>query len=279
MAFAVRGRRADWRRKRRLYAGFIADVERRLGRGDIDEDAAQEERAEAARALLKASRDPALEAVAIRPAWLLATVIAVAGLTFALYLALGHPSLNDQPYAQRLRLWSHMAASDPASLPFPVVAAVLRQDMNKPGNGPEYWDALGRAEMLAGDTYAGLKAYQRELAVAGPAAFAHWSELGEAMTLRQGGTTPEAQKVFAMALQRDPHDTRAHYYLGRQAVVDGQYDAARAHFQAALADVPAGDVRARTTRNRTGGGGPRAGRPARKRRRASPAWWRGFRHP
>ncbi len=229
-------------REKALYAGFVADVERRLGRGDIDESTAREERAEAGRALLRAS-EAGVAATAIRPVWLLTTVIVVGCLTFGLYLFVGHPSLPDQPYKKRVEQWSHIAASDPASLPFDAVVAVLRQDIDKPGNGPDYWDALGRAEMLAGDTYEGLKAYRRELAMTGPAAFANWSELGEAMTLRAGTATAESNQAFAMALQRDPHDTRAHYYLGQAAVADGRYDEARTQFKAALADVPAGDVR------------------------------------
>lgn len=226
-----------------LYAGFIEDVDRRVAAGDLDAEAAAEERAEAGRALLRASAAPSLNVSVIRPAWLMVAVVIVAGLTFGLYLYLGHPSLSDQPYKKRLAEWTHLAQSDPDSVPPQIMAPVLRQGEASHADDPQYWLFLGRIDMLAGDTYNGLKDYQRALSLTGPEKFDRWSELGEAMTLRAGTTTPAAKRVFDAALQHDPHDTRAHYYLGRQAVADGQYDAARAHFEAALADVPVGDVR------------------------------------
>lgn len=225
-----------------LYAGFVADVERRLERGDIDENTAREERAEAGRALLRAN-EAQVAAPPVRAIWLLGAVVAMAGLTFGLYLFVGHPYMPDQPYKQRLAEWTHLAQTDPDSVPPQIMAPVLRQGEAGHANDPQYWLFLGRIDMLAGDTYSGLKDYQRSLALSGPDKFDRWSELGEAMTLRAGATTSEARTVFAMALQRDPHDTRAHYYLGRQAVADGQYDEARAQFNAALADVPVGDIR------------------------------------
>ncbi len=226
-----------------LYAGFIADVERRLWRGDIDDDQAAEERAEAGRALLKAG--DAAPVASVGTAVPAIGAVVMAGLAFGLYLLIGHPSLSDMPYAARLKAWTHQAQSDPDAVPPEVMAPVLRQGAADPdkARNPDYWAFLGRIDMVAGNTYQGLKDYQKALVLSGPQAFAHWSELGEAMTLRAGATTPEARQAFETALARDPHDTRAHYYLGRQAVADGQYDAARAHFNAALADVPAGDVR------------------------------------
>ena len=228
-----------------LYAGFIADIERRLGRGDIDAAQAGEERAEAARALVKAGDDPALAAGPVSPAVLAIGAVVMAGAAFGLYLVIGHPSLDDMPYKARLKAWTHQAQKDPESVPPEVMAPVLRQGAADPNNArnPDYWAFLGRIDMVAGNTYQGLKDYQKALALSGPQAFSHWSELGEAITLRAGATTPEARQAFETALARDPHDTRAHYYLGRQAVADGEYDVARAHFTAALADVPAGDVR------------------------------------
>ena len=225
-----------------LYAGFAADLERRLATGDIDDDQAQEERAEAGRALLRASAAAAAVAPP-RPIWLMAATIAVAAVTFALYVAIGHPSLSDQPYKSRLAQWTRVAASDPASLPMPAVAAVLRQDAAKSGGSADYWLALGRADMLDGDTYSGLKDYQRALAVSPKGQFRDWSLLGEAMTLRRGATDPEAEKAFDAALALDPHDTRALYYLGRMEVSQGRFDAARTHFRLALGDLAADDIR------------------------------------
>lgn len=225
-----------------LYAGFMADIDRRMALGDIDDDQAREERAEAGRALLRAG-ETVVAAGPVGPAWVLGGGAAIAAVAFALYLFIGHPTLTDQPYKARLAQWTHLAATDPDSLPPDAINAVLRQAEATRGNEPDYWLFRGRMDMLTGHTYEGLKAYRRALALATPARFGAWSEFGEAITLRMGQVDPEARAAFEDALKIDPTDSRAHYYLGKQAVLDSRFDEARAHFRAALAAVPSNDVR------------------------------------
>ena len=238
-------RRPELAHEKALYAGFVADVERRLARGDIDADAAHEEQVEAARALLKASEAGGAETGALKPVYAMVAIVLVAGLTFGLYLFVGHPSLADQPYKQRLQAWTHIAKTDPESLPPQAMAAVLRQGAVENANSPAYWEFLGRIDMMAGNSYAGAKDYETARKLS-PETFRAWSELGEALTfVSKGNGSTDAQKAFEQALALDPKDARAHYYLGNMGVAQGRYDEARGHYQAAL-DVMTPDDPSRT---------------------------------
>ena len=226
--------RADLAHEKALYAGFTVDLERRLARGDIDADAAHEEQVEAARALLKASEAGDTTANGVKPVYGLAAVVLVAGLTFGLYLYMGHPSLRDQPYRERLAAWTHVAKTEPDSLPPQAMAAVLRQGAVQNGKDPIFWLFLGRTDMMADNFYDGAKDYETARKLS-PQTFRAWSELGEALTfVSKGNGSTEAQKAFEQALALDPKDARAHFYLGQLGVTQGRYDEARGHYQAAL---------------------------------------------
>ncbi|MFT4074245.1 MAG: c-type cytochrome biogenesis protein CcmI [Asticcacaulis sp.] len=216
-----------------LYAGFVADVERRVAKGEIDESQGEEERTQAARALLKASEAGEATA-ALKPLHGYIALGAVAVLSVAVYLTVGHPDQPDQPYKRRLQTWTRLAQTNPDVLPPQAMAAVLRQGQKGHANDVTYWLFLGRIDMLAGNNYDGAKDYEKARALA-PETFTAWSELGEALTFVGGGTSgAEAMQAFEKALQLNPNDARAHYYLGQQALADGQYAAARSHYTAAL---------------------------------------------
>ncbi len=224
-----------------LYAGFIADIERRVSAGELSEELAQEEQVEAARALLKASDAAPDSAKNLPSLTALALALGLAGACFAVYFAIGHPGLPDQPYKQRLQVWTHLARTDPDQVPPQAMAAVMRQAAATKGNDPQYWLFLGRVDMLAGNAYAGAKDYERARSLS-PQTFTAWSELGEALTFINGTTGPDAQKAFEAAIRLDPKDARAHYYLGRQAVAQGRYADGRAQFTTALSVMTADDV-------------------------------------
>lgn len=224
-----------------LYAGFIADLDRRLAKGDIDDVQAQEARAQAARALLKASETVAAE-VPVKPLHGYIALGLIAALSAGLYLYIGHPAQEDQPYKPRLQAWTSLAQKNPDVLPPQAMAAVLRQGQKAHAKEVDYWLFLGRIDMLAGNNYDGAQDYEKARALS-PQTFPAWSELGEALTFVGGGTSgPEAKQAFGNALKLNPKDARAHYYLGQQALADGQYEAARGHYKAALNAMAPDDV-------------------------------------
>ncbi|EGF91297.1 cytochrome c-type biogenesis protein cycH [Asticcacaulis biprosthecium C19] len=218
-----------------LYAGFIADVDRRLAAGDLDADAAHEEKIEAARALLKAGDQQTVATV--KPVVGVIVTAVTAAAAFGVYMFIGHPGMPDQPYKDREARWTRMAQDDPDSVPPEVMVAVLRQGEAQNGNDPQYWLMIGRFHTWAGNTYEGMKAYKRARAMS-PETFGEWSALGEAITLTaDGNSNAEALAAFEQALKIDPKDARALYYLGRHQVAIGQFEAARISFRTALANT------------------------------------------
>lgn len=226
-----------------LYAAFVSDVERRETRGEIDAEMANEERVEAARALLKAENEAGPAATA-RPKLLAGLVFVTAAVTFGVYLLFaGHPLVPDQPYRARLQAWTHAAQQDPDTVSPEVLAAVLRQGVDRNAKDPVFWTFLARKDMLAGHAYMAAKEFERAEQLA-PGSFTAWSELGEALAFISGGKIGgDAKTAFDKALAIDPADTRAHYYLGRMNLDAGHYDAARAEFTAALSGLAPDDVR------------------------------------
>lgn len=227
------------------YEGFVADVERREGRGDIDADLANEERVEAARALLKAEAADR-PAYSLKPAHAAVGAFAVAGLSFGLYaLYIGHPELPDQPYEKRVVGWTKAARQNIDSLPPEALSAVLHRRASEPDNvkNPEFWLFLGKVDMMAGRYYEAAKAFDTSMKLS-PKIFTGWSDIGEALYFVAGGAVgPDSQKAFDVALKQDPTDARAHYYLGRRDLDQGRYDSARTHFLTAKAALAVDDIR------------------------------------
>ncbi|ESQ73656.1 c-type cytochrome biogenesis protein CcmI [Asticcacaulis sp. AC402] len=222
-----------------LYAGFMADVDRRLAAGDIDNDAAHEERVEAARALLKAGDGQTTQTAqtAGMPHSVMISAVTAAA-AFGLYMVIGHPGMPDQPYKERQARWTRMAQESPESVPPQVMVAVLRQGEAEFGQQPDYWLWLGRLQVATNNAYEGMKAYKRARSLS-PQTFVEWSALGEAVTLTAGGTSnAEALQAFGEAIKRNPNDPRALYYLGLHQVKTSQFDAARASFRSAMDNLP-----------------------------------------
>ncbi|ESQ79560.1 c-type cytochrome biogenesis protein CcmI [Asticcacaulis sp. YBE204] len=256
LSAALLGLAAAWLRRRPtgsvdtargIYEGFVADLDRRVAAGHLDEAMAREEKTEAARALLKASEG---EAKASDPRIVqtvgLIGAFAIAGGALALYLFVGQPGAPDQPYAQRLNGWIAQANTNPETLDAKPLAEVLKRRQAEHGNDPQYWMMLGRMQVIAGDHYDGAVSFQRAVKLAPQNAEA-WSNMGEALTLmNKGDSGAEARDAFAEALKRDPNDLSGLFYAGKIAAADGQFDAARGFFQRLLNVLPADDGRRAT---------------------------------
>ena len=233
----------DTAREKRIYNRFVADLDRRVLSGDLDADLAGEERAEAARALLRARDHQDIDPQQVKPAVAVAVMAGVIMLSFSAYILFGHPQLPDQPYAARLRQWTAQAHRDPTSLSPEAAAAVLKQGQASHKDDPAFWMASGLADMPAGLYYDSVKAFDRAQKLS-PSTFAAWSEMGEALTMANHGTVGvAAHTAFVRALALDANDGRAHYYLGREAVAQGRYDDARDHFSRVLAQLAPDDGR------------------------------------
>ncbi len=230
-------------REKRIYNRFVADLDRRVASGDLDAELAGEERAEAARALLRArdSEDPDPEQ--IKPAVAVTVMAGVIALSFGAYMAFCHPQLPDQPYAARLAQWTIEAQSNPDNIAPQATAAVLKQRQARYGNQPAFWLISGHYDMLSGQFYDAVKAFDRAQKLS-PSTFTAWGEYGEALTFANRTVVDAAaHTAFVRALAIDANDARAHYYLGREAVAQGRYDEARTHFAIVLAQLAPDDRR------------------------------------
>jgi len=239
-----------------LYAAFVSDVERRERRGEIDEDLGNEERVEAARALLKAESEAA-PPVTARPAIIAGLIFVTAAVTFIVYIVfVGHPLAVDQPYQARLRAWTRAAQQNPDDVSPEVLAAVLHQGADRNTTDPHlrqvvarnvkdpaFWSFLAQKDLEAGNAYLAAKEFETAERLA-PEQFTAWSDLGASLALISGGTIGRDAKIaFDKALALNPNDTRAHYYLGRMSLNAGDYAAARDHFTAALSGLAPDDAR------------------------------------
>ena len=239
-----------------LYTAFISDVERREQRGEIDVELGNEERVEAARALLKAEAEAAPASVA-RPALVSGLIFVTAAVTFVVYiLFVGHPMASDQPYQARLKAWTLAAQKNPDDVSPEVLAAVLHQGADRNTRDPNlrkvvarnvkdpaFWTFLAQKDLEAGNAYLAAKEFETAQRL-GPGQFTAWSDLGASLALISGGTIGRDAKIaFDKALALNPTDTRAHYYLGRMNLGAGDYAAARDHFTAALSGLAPDDAR------------------------------------
>jgi cytochrome c-type biogenesis protein CcmH len=102
------------------------------------------------------------------------------------------------------------------------------------------WAMLGRGYLLVDDGADAAAAFHRAIALADPAERpALLSVEGEALMLAaQGQVTPEAEAAFVAALQGNPRDPAARYYLGFAYASRRDVPRALALWESLLADTP-----------------------------------------
>lgn len=198
-------------------------------------------RAEAARRLLRAADrapDPGRRTAASG-----AVVLAISGLTaaaaLAIYLAIGSPSLPDQPSRERLAAWR---ANPETAPPAGLAAALAEVAKERPGD-PEPLRRLAALDLGLGDADGAMHALRQAMARA-PASADLPAMLGEVMVLaNQGNISPDAAALFGKALQHDPAQPAARYYLARAKIAEGRTGEGLADWRALLVALPSGDAR------------------------------------
>jgi cytochrome c-type biogenesis protein CcmH len=164
--------------------------------------------------------------------WILMAAIACAvlGISCGVYLMLGQPALA-------LRALAGPKDNDWKGL----VAALVHNARAHPGDETA-WLMLGRGYLTIGDGDDAAGAFRRALALARPSEQpALLSSIGEALTVAaQGQVTPDAEAAFSAALQINPKDDAARYYLGLAFAARRENARALAIWQNLLADTPPG---------------------------------------
>ncbi|WP_295532710.1 c-type cytochrome biogenesis protein CcmI [uncultured Thioclava sp.] len=234
-----------------VYRDQLRDIERDVERGVTSREEAERAKLEISRRMLEADRKVQAGSDTSRaPQWAMIVLsvgaVALVGGAFWLYGRVGAEGYADQPIAERYALANKrydsrptqeaaekMVAARQVDQPkpdpkFTELMVKLREAVSKKPNDPKGLELLARNEAAMGNFDAAWKAQQRLLALKGEAASADdYAQLGELMVVAAGGlVTPESEKVFATALQKDPENGLSLYYVGLMMVQNSREDRA-----------------------------------------------------
>ncbi len=213
----------------RIYRQQLAEVDHDVERGLLAPAEAEAARTEVKRRMLALNGDAVdAQAAMARPkanarhrfiAAACALTIPLAAL--GLYLFVGAPGETDQPLAARGTAPAGMAAGDQSqggtqdqASSMEQAVAQLAQRMESRPDDREGWALLGRAYLGMGRFEGAAAALRRahELAPDRPEIAAAYGEA--AVAAAEGRVTPDAASAFTSALDRDPREPRARFYLG-----------------------------------------------------------------
>ena len=231
-----------------IYRDQLAEVERDRARGLVTEDQFEASRAEIARRLLAADsarEEPSGGDAPHRRAILAVVLAAVLPLAAGgLYFWQGAPLFSGQPVSGSAAVLpapqSPLPDSPPAERDADMAALVerLAERMEERPDDARGWRLLGRSLASLGRYSEAARAYGRAAALL-PADADLRSLHGEALASAGGGTIAgEAERAFAAALQIDPGEPRARFYLGLAALQKGDPKAALMRWRALEAASP-----------------------------------------
>jgi cytochrome c-type biogenesis protein CcmH len=101
------------------------------------------------------------------------------------------------------------------------------------------WRVVGWAYAQAGNAGEAAAAYRKAAAIE-PGNAENWSSLGEALQVASPSPVPEAETAFRKAVEIDPRDPRARYFLAAQRDLAGDHKGAVDSWLALLKETPAG---------------------------------------
>lgn len=101
------------------------------------------------------------------------------------------------------------------------------------------WRVVGWAYAQAGNAGEAAAAYRKAAAIE-PGNAENWSSLGEALQVPSATLVPEAESAFRKAIEIDPRDPRARYFLAVQKDLAGDHKGAVESWLALLRDTPPG---------------------------------------
>lgn len=209
-----------------VYLDQLEELDRDRARGLIDETQADSARIEIERRLLQASRaEHAGKAPRVRRqiGLAVALLIFVPLLSIPLYLDIGSPDLPDQPFATRIV--PEVPENPIVTQARERLAAAEARTVTTPDD-PDVWADLGRFRLVTGDTEGAVTALTQALAL-DPTRGDIASAYGEALARQADGrVTAEARRAFGTALERNPADPRARYFLALGDYQEGREQSA-----------------------------------------------------
>lgn len=219
-----------------LYRDQLAEVERDLARGTLEQAEADRARTEIARRLLAADKAGVAQATngpitANRLATALSVIVVVAG-SLGTYFVLGAPGYQDLPLAQRIAAGDEMRdtrisqaeaeAEAPALAPinapedYLAMVAQLRDIVPQRPDDLQGWALLARHETALGNYADAARAQDRVVRLKGADATVEDAVLllDLLVAAAAGYVSPEAEAIALTIRARDDSNTAADYYLG-----------------------------------------------------------------
>ncbi len=222
-----------------VYRDQLLELDADEQRGLIDHISGEQARAEIGRRLLKSAKAAEADKAVVRPQksamreWLtLATVLAIPLISWGIYTKIGSPDLPAQPLAERL------SRPPDQNTPAELIARAEAHLTLNPDDG-QGWEVLAPIYLRIGRPADAVTAYQNAIRLNGDSVQRQLG-LGEAMTAAADGkVTPEAEAVFKHALQLDPKDMRAQFFIIDGWMQQGKLTEARDLIRKLLVEAPA----------------------------------------
>jgi cytochrome c-type biogenesis protein CcmH len=164
-------------------------------------------------------------------------LVFVPGLTLIIYTGIGSPGYESQPLAMRLEAMRDVAAMRSQTQDQLRDLVVRAEDhlRDNPDDG-RGWDVLAPVYFRLGEVGKSETAYRNAIRLLGETP-QRLSGLGETMVTAAGGiVTANASALFERALDTNPADARARFFVGLADVQIGQYEDARAAWTSLAAD-------------------------------------------
>lgn len=245
-----------------VYRDQLREVDRDLARGVVAADEAERVRVEVSRRLLEADRaagQAPVDGNAPRRLSLIAAgavAVTVAGGALGLYAVIGAPGYGDLPLDKRIAQAAAVRAERPgqdaaedrtaarlpdvprASPEFMALMDRLRAAVAENPEDVQGQELLTRNEARLGNFAASHRAQAKVIELKGDAATAgDYATLADLMVLAAGGyVSPEAEAALDRALQLDPRNGPARYYLGLLHAQTGRPDLGFDIWRALLAE-------------------------------------------
>jgi cytochrome c-type biogenesis protein CcmH len=220
-----------------VYRDQLDEIERDQAAGLIGGTEAAAARVEISRRLIAAADAPEEESRPTASTRWRRRAVAVAALiglplgAAGLYLALGSPSLPDQPLAARV-------AATRANQSVDALVAQVESHLERNPEDGRGWEVVAPVYLRLGRFDDAVKARRNALRLNGRTAERE-AMLGEALVFAANGVvTADAKVAFENALALDAAHVQARYFLGLAAEQDGSHAQAAAIWRALIAAAP-----------------------------------------
>jgi cytochrome c-type biogenesis protein CcmH len=229
----VRGPAAGGAHDIEVYRDQLSELERDSARGLISPAEAEEAKAEIARRILRADeKRVSLTSDNGRSGkWVVtAAVLAVPLVSWGLYSLVGSPGLPGEPLAARL-------AKNPANSSVDELVARAEAYLAKNPSDARGWEVLAPIYVRMNRFDDAVSAYQNAIRLGGDSAKLE-AGLGEAMAGADGGMiSARAEAAFRKALQLQPSNEMARFFLATAAAQGGRKGEAATAFHSMLASL------------------------------------------